>query len=210
MVAEALKEGGEGGAENALESYGFSPEEIEQVVAKMEELGAAEQLTNKEAFTLMTGIEGLSNEFASLPSPDELGALATSADSIDGSSMDSLASSLSTAETNASGLVGQLKKAADYDGTSIDIAVNYTSTGSAPTKGQWETGLGYVPYNNYLTTLDEGEMVLTKAQAERYRRGEKDGAVGSALILPQHRSAQKSRVRWQDSELTSTENVRRV
>ena len=41
------------------------------------------------------------------------------------------------------------------------------------------TGLDYVPYNNYVARLHEGEAVLTKAEASLWRRGEGAGvAVG--------------------------------
>ena len=41
------------------------------------------------------------------------------------------------------------------------------------------TGLDYVPYNNYLARLHEGEAVLTKAEASLWRRGDDaGGAVG--------------------------------
>ena len=41
------------------------------------------------------------------------------------------------------------------------------------------TGMDYVPYNNYLARLHEGEAVLTKAEASLWRRGEGAGvAVG--------------------------------
>ena len=41
------------------------------------------------------------------------------------------------------------------------------------------TGMDYVPYNNYLARLHEGEAVLTKAEATLWRRGEgAGGAVG--------------------------------
>lgn len=42
------------------------------------------------------------------------------------------------------------------------------------------TGLDYVPYNNYMARLHEGEAVLTKAEATLWRRG--DGAGGSVGI----------------------------
>lgn len=38
-------------------------------------------------------------------------------------------------------------------------------------------GLDYVPYDNYLARLHEGEMVLTKAQANAYRGGQTGGGV---------------------------------
>ena len=41
------------------------------------------------------------------------------------------------------------------------------------------TGLDYVPYNNYVARLHEGEAVLTKAEASLWRRGDDaGGAVG--------------------------------
>lgn len=41
------------------------------------------------------------------------------------------------------------------------------------------TGLDYVPYNNYMARLHEGEAVLTKAEASAWRRGDDaGGAVG--------------------------------
>ena len=42
------------------------------------------------------------------------------------------------------------------------------------------TGMDYVPYNNYLARLHEGEAVLTKAEASLWRRG--DDAVGAVGI----------------------------
>lgn len=41
------------------------------------------------------------------------------------------------------------------------------------------TGMDYVPYNNYLARLHEGEAVLTKAEASLWRRGDDaGGAIG--------------------------------
>lgn len=44
-------------------------------------------------------------------------------------------------------------------------------------------GLDYVPYNNYLSRLHEGEAVLTKAEATAWRRGESGGS-GDLSWLP--------------------------
>ena len=38
------------------------------------------------------------------------------------------------------------------------------------------TGVDYVPYDNYLARLHEGEAVLTKAEASAWRRGDEQGA----------------------------------
>lgn len=39
------------------------------------------------------------------------------------------------------------------------------------------TGLDYVPYDEYMARLHEGEAVLTKEEAKRWRRGEQDGGM---------------------------------
>lgn len=39
------------------------------------------------------------------------------------------------------------------------------------------TGLDYVPYDEYMARLHEGEAVLTKEEAKRWRRGEMDGGM---------------------------------
>ena len=45
------------------------------------------------------------------------------------------------------------------------------------------TGMNYVPYDDYLVRLHEGEMVLTKAQANSLRGG---ATTGSAVVLNQY------------------------
>lgn len=45
-----------------------------------------------------------------------------------------------------------------------------------------DTGLDYVPFDNYLARLHEGEAVLTKAEATNWRRGETTGTVDTAGI----------------------------
>lgn len=43
-------------------------------------------------------------------------------------------------------------------------------------------GLNYVPYNNYQTRLHEGEMVLTKQEANQYRSGKNGGNISIAKL----------------------------
>lgn len=43
-------------------------------------------------------------------------------------------------------------------------------------------GLNYVPYNNYQTRLHEGEMVLTKQEANQYRNGKSGGNISIAKL----------------------------
>ena len=46
------------------------------------------------------------------------------------------------------------------------------------------SGLGYVPYDNYISRLHRGEMVLTRQQADTYRQGSGSGrqyAVSASL-----------------------------
>lgn len=44
------------------------------------------------------------------------------------------------------------------------------------------TGLDYVPYNNYPARLHEGEAVLTKLEAQRWRNGEAASPADPTLI----------------------------
>ena len=43
------------------------------------------------------------------------------------------------------------------------------------------TGIDFVPYNGFKAELHKGETVLTRAEAERYRRGEGTGDVVGAI-----------------------------
>lgn len=56
---------------------------------------------------------------------------------------------------------------------------NLTSNNSYGTAtriaGSYANGLDYVPYNNYVASLHEGERVLTKQENERYNKGDQGG-----------------------------------
>lgn len=64
--------------------------------------------------------------------------------------------------------------------------------------GSHAHGLGYVPYNGYMAELHEGEMVLTKAEAERYRVGESMGSgvvQNISIMVPEGGNAFETAVR---------------
>lgn len=56
-----------------------------------------------------------------------------------------------------------------------------TSSGTGSGRG-FATGLDYVPYNDYAARLHEGEAVLTKAEAARWRSGEAAQGVDAAAL----------------------------
>ena len=56
-------------------------------------------------------------------------------------------------------------------------------TGTVQTNGSHAGGLDYVPYNNYVANLHRGEMVLTAKEADSYRKGEKNAAVGGVTVI---------------------------
>ena len=51
-------------------------------------------------------------------------------------------------------------------------------TGGDTTPGQNAKGLGYVPYDNYLTYLHKGESVLSRVEADNWRKGAQNGSMG--------------------------------
>ena len=56
-------------------------------------------------------------------------------------------------------------------------------TGTVQTNGSHAGGLDYVPYNNYVANLHRGEMVLTAKEADSYRKGERNAAVGGVTVI---------------------------
>lgn len=62
----------------------------------------------------------------------------------------------------------------------VGIRIGGTENGtvySTVNPGSNAKGLGYVPYNDYLTYLHKGEAVLSNAEAERYRAGQAQGGM---------------------------------
>lgn len=53
-------------------------------------------------------------------------------------------------------------------------------------------GLDYVPYDNYAARLHEGEAVLTKLEADRWRRGEFNTEGGDGIVVNQYITVAKN------------------
>ena len=66
--------------------------------------------------------------------------------------------------------------------------LNYAYSGNFQAPG-FETGLDYVPYDNFLARLHEGEMVLTKNQANALRGGSFGGVVVNQYINSEAKTA---------------------
>lgn len=65
-----------------------------------------------------------------------------------------------------------------FGNRSVNVDVNTSSA-----NGSHAGGLDYVPYNGYMAQLHRGEMVLTRQEAEDYRRGNLAG--GSGVVVNQ-------------------------
>lgn len=61
-------------------------------------------------------------------------------------------------------------------------AMQFTYTGGSGNLIGFATGLDYVPYDNFVARLHEGEMVLTKQQANALR----NGAAGGGVVVNQY------------------------
>lgn len=67
----------------------------------------------------------------------------------------------------------------------IDGAANLLGVGqkTGTTNNPRSAGVRYVPYNNYGASLHEGEMVLTKQEAEAYRKGIRGNSGGGDIFV---------------------------
>lgn len=63
------------------------------------------------------------------------------------------------------------------------ISADDVSVEGGSVNGSHAGGLDYVPYNNYVANLHRGEMVLTAKEADSYRKGEKNAAVGCVTVI---------------------------
>lgn len=63
------------------------------------------------------------------------------------------------------------------------ISADDVSVEGGSVNGSHAGGLDYVPYNNYVANLHRGEMVLTAKEADSYRKGEKNTAVGGVTVI---------------------------
>ena len=61
----------------------------------------------------------------------------------------------------------------------VTVTVRYVQDGSAELPGH-ATGLDFVPYDNYMARLHRGESILTRAEADRWRKGEPEGRSSGA------------------------------
>lgn len=73
------------------------------------------------------------------------------------------------AQDNATRVINSIEAALNkLDGKTITTYVNIVQNGSLPGHAD---GLDYVPYDNYVARLHEGEAVLTKKEASQWRSG---------------------------------------
>lgn len=88
----------------------------------------------------------------------------------------------------------------------IAVGMEFAATGTLDIPG-YSTGLDYVPYDNFLARLHEGEMVLTKSQASNYRNGTAvpRGVVVNQYIYSEAKSAadlmDEARYKQEEAEL---------
>lgn len=74
------------------------------------------------------------------------------------------------AEDNATSIINAIRSALDrLDGKTVTTYIKTVSSGDED--GSHATGLDRVPWDNYVARLHEGEAVLTRTEAENWRRG---------------------------------------
>ena len=83
---------------------------------------------------------------------------------------------------SASGLLVTLKINHRQEAIAEWVDENYGGTSHGGVGGSFAKGLDYVPYDGFIAELHEGEMVLTRAQANAVR----SGYVGGGVTVVQH------------------------
>ena len=63
----------------------------------------------------------------------------------------------------------------------VGAITNFISLGNSAKDGSHRNGLNEVPYDGYIAELHKGEMVLTQAEAKRYKNG--GGSEGSVYNM---------------------------
>ena len=151
----------------AAEAEQTLTEKMAAIVAQSAEMNAS---VSTDAATAGDGLEGVQT------AGDALG-LSTWAPVLD-------------AEDNASGIVKRLEDALTaLDGKTVTVYIQSETLGSLP-NGSHKAGLDYVPFDNYLARLHEGEAVLTKAEAGLWRAGGLPAAAATSSPAPLAAGAQ--------------------
>lgn len=178
-------------ADGSTESYNqlramekASAEEItalNEAYAKLEEnkKGAAETIADAQ-MQVDEKVQDLVDSIARIATDIDPGAAGKAVDEI----RQNVVTSLASAYPAISGYVDKINRKIASIGstpsqfTGVESWNAFVAAGGVTLPGH-ATGLDYVPYNDYVARLHEGEAVLTKAEASTWRRGdEQGGAVG--------------------------------
>lgn len=138
----------------------------QQLADETAELMAKNQAAADEEFQKMkTGVEEMVKDFNKREEARQA-MLETGNGAID--AMDETIAALQAQAATVQGILASM-----FGGS---ISMSFTPTTGTP--GQNAKGLGYVPYNNYLTYLHKGETVLSRTQAENWRKNAQDSSGG--------------------------------
>lgn len=78
------------------------------------------------------------------------------------------------AQDKASSTISKIKNALEkLTAEPYTVVLNIVTNGALPGGAPHATGLDFVPYDDYAARLHRGEAVLTKAEADNWRKGEK-------------------------------------
>lgn len=146
---------------------------VDTINGKLAELGVIEEESENKIFKALVGEgEKLSIAIEASMSEESEGNLQGA---LDGMSLEGDAALY--ADPNSAGYIQSWLNTQNFT-ASVEL-VPTGGGGSSRDKGrkteQRAVGLDYVPYNEYPASLHEGEAVLTKLEAERWRRGEDRG-----------------------------------